>query len=153
MKRFVTLLVLLILMPSSFLGVEPNEILDDSQLEQRARDISKNIRCMVCQNENIDDSAAELARDFRILIREMLVEGNTDQQIYDYIEDRYGEFALLKPRFNPKNWILYFSGPILIMLCLILIYRSYKNSKFEELPANDFTLEEKKRIKELISKR
>lgn len=152
MKRVIILFVLLVLLPLSVLGVEPNEILADPQLEQRARDISQNIRCMVCQNENIDDSAADLARDFRILIREMLVEGNTDQQVYDYIEDRYGEFALLKPRFNSKNWILYFSGPILIILCLILFYRRYRNSKFEELPANDFTPEEKQKIEELISK-
>ncbi len=152
MKRFITLFVLLIFLPLSVLGVEPNEILEDPQLEQRARDISQNIRCMVCQNENIDDSAAELARDFRILIREMLVEGNTDQQIYDYIEERYGEFALLQPRFSPKNWILYLSGPILIILSLVLIYRRYRNSKFEELHANDLTSEEKQKIEELISK-
>ena len=152
MKRLITLIALLIFLPLSVLGVEPNEILNDPQLEQRARDISQNIRCMVCQNENIDDSAAELAMDFRILIREMLVEGNTDQQIYDYIEERYGEFALLQPRLSPKNWILYLSGPILIILSLILIYRRYRNSKFEELPANDLTPEEKQKIEELISK-
>ena len=132
------------------LGVEPNEILDDPELEQRAREISQNIRCMVCQNENIDDSEAELARDFRILIREKLVEGNSDQQIYDHIVDRYGEFALLKPRFEPKNWFLYFSGPILVLICLVLVFRRFIRKKNEESGTKILTPEEEQKIETLL---
>lgn len=146
MKRFAVILCLGLLFPLGVMGVEPNEILADPELEQRAREISQNIRCMVCQNENIDDSNAELARDFRLLIREKLVEGNSDQQIYDFIVDRYGEFALLKPRFNPQNWLLYFSGPILVLICLLLVFRRFKLRQNEEANTIKLTPEEEQKV-------
>ncbi len=149
MKRVVVIVCLALLVPFGVLGVEPNEVLDDPELEQRAREISQNIRCMVCQNENIDDSDAELARDFRILIREKLVEGDSEQQIYDYIVERYGEFALLKPRFNPQNWLLYFSGPVLVFICLLLVFRRFKLRKNEEFEAKRLTPEEEQKIEAL----
>ncbi len=152
MKRIVLIILITVLTPQISVGVEPDEILDNPILEQRAREISKNIRCMVCQNENIDASEAELARDFRILIREKLVEGNSDQEIYDYIVDRYGEFALLQPRFNTQNWILYFSGPILIVICLFIVWRRYKGKGNEETEFNELTLEEEHRIEMLRNK-
>ncbi len=151
MKRVFALIVFLALLcPLNVLGVEPSEILDNPELEQRAREISQNLRCMVCQNENIDDSDAELARDFRILIRDKLVEGYSDQQIYDYIVDRYGEFALLKPRFNPQNWLLYFSGPILVLICVSLFFRRFKHKKNEDSSTKSLTLEEEEKVETLL---
>lgn len=100
---------------SAALAVNPDEILPDPQLESRARQISAELRCMVCQNESIDDSNAELARDLRILVRERLTSGDTDKQVIDFVVDRYGEFVLLKPRFNAQTALLW-GFPVLILL-------------------------------------
>jgi len=97
------------------LAVNPDEILPDPQLESRARQISAELRCMVCQNESIDDSNAELARDLRILVRERLTSGDTDKQVIDFVVDRYGEFVLLKPRFNAQTAFLW-GFPVFILL-------------------------------------
>lgn len=106
--------------PSITLAVEPDEILADPVLEDRAREISRNIRCMVCQNESIDDSGADLAKDLRILIREKITEGMEDGDIYRYISDRYGDFALFRPRVNAVNLGLYASGPLFLVVALLL---------------------------------
>ena len=151
MKKVSVIVCLVFLFPICVLGIEPNEVLENPLLEQRAREISQNIRCMVCQNENIDDSAAELARDFRILIREKLVEGYSDQQIYDYIVERYGEFALLKPRFDLQNWMLYFSGPILVLIGLLVVLRRFKLKKNENSDVKILTPEEE-RVVEMLRK-
>ncbi len=103
-------------MPPPALAVLPDEILDDPVLEARAREISKGLRCLVCQNENIDDSNAQLARDLRLLVRERLVAGDTDEQVVSYIVDRYGEFVLLKPRFSGSNLLLWAAGPLLLLV-------------------------------------
>ena len=87
-------------------AVNPDEMLSDPALEQRARAISAQLRCMVCQNESIDDSNAELARDLRVLVRDRLKNGDSDQQVMDYIVSRYGEFILLKPRFAARTLLL-----------------------------------------------
>ncbi|MEM9230294.1 MAG: cytochrome c-type biogenesis protein [Pseudomonadota bacterium] len=114
MIRFVTLcLALLVAVPAS--AVQPDEILGDPALEARARDLSKEIRCLVCRNESIDESNAELARDLRILVRERLVAGDTDAQVFSYLVDRYGEYVLLRPRFNAGNLILWFAGPVMLL--------------------------------------
>ncbi|MEN5297357.1 cytochrome c-type biogenesis protein [Brucella sp. TWI559] len=105
----------LILYGSAALAVNPDEILPDPQLESRARQISAELRCMVCQNESIDDSNAELARDLRILVRERLTSGDTDQQVIDFVVDRYGEFVLLKPRFSAQTALLW-GFPVLLLL-------------------------------------
>jgi cytochrome c-type biogenesis protein CcmH len=96
-------------------AVQPNEMLDDPVLEQRARDISGQLRCMVCQNESIDESHAELAHDLRVLVRDRLKKGDTDQEAIDYIADRYGEFVLLKPRFNMRNLLLW-ATPLIVLM-------------------------------------
>ncbi len=89
------------------LAVTPDEILDDPALEQRARDISAGLRCMVCQNQSIDDSDAALAKDLRVLVRQRLVEGDSDDEVVDYVVSRYGEFVLLKPRLTAQTLLLW----------------------------------------------
>ncbi|WP_417435123.1 cytochrome c-type biogenesis protein [Hoeflea sp.] len=97
------------------LAVNPDEVLDDPALEARARALSLEFRCLVCQNQSIDDSNAELARDLRLLVRERLVAGDSDQDVIDYVVSRYGEFVLLKPRFSVQTLLLW-GAPIGIFL-------------------------------------
>ena len=96
-------------------AVQPDEMLADPKLEHRARDISGGVRCMVCQNENIDDSNAPLARDLRLLVRERLKKGDSDDQVRDYLVERYGDFVLLKPPLKPDTLILWIT-PALVLL-------------------------------------
>lgn len=118
------LILLLCILATPLFAVEPDEILDDPVLEQRARDLSKGLRCLVCRNENIDSSNAGIARDLRLLVRERLVAGDSDTQAVDFIVDRYGEYVLLKPRFGLSNAILYLVGPgfLLFGAGLTLVY-------------------------------
>ena len=97
--------VLISLAMSPVKAVEPDEVLQDTVLEARARHISEGLRCLVCQNQSIDDSAAPLAKDLRVLVRERLKAGDTDQQIEDFVVARYGEFVLLNPRFEPQTFL------------------------------------------------
>ncbi|MGI3167882.1 cytochrome c-type biogenesis protein [Pseudooceanicola sp. C21-150M6] len=117
MRRFILVLAL-ILTPLTALAVQPDEILDDPALEARARDLSKGLRCLVCRNENIDDSNAELARDLRLLVRERLTAGDTDEEAIDFITDRYGEYVLLNPRTGGSNLVLWLAGPAMLILGL-----------------------------------
>lgn len=125
MKGILSILLLLLSLSSAG-AVEPGEILDNPVLEQRAREVSKDLRCVVCQNQSIDDSNAELARDMRILVRERLVAGDSNQQVLDYMVSRYGDFVLLDPPFKQSTYVLWF-GPALIVgigvLVLIVSYR------------------------------
>ncbi|GGE28098.1 cytochrome c biogenesis protein CcdA [Primorskyibacter flagellatus] len=107
--------VLALLVATSAHAVQPDEILPDPALEQRARDLSKGLRCLVCRNENIDDSNADLARDLRLLVRERLVAGDTDEEVLDFITDRYGEYVLLTPRTGGSNWLLWAAGPAMLV--------------------------------------
>ncbi|MBZ9850847.1 cytochrome c-type biogenesis protein CcmH [Mesorhizobium sp. CA14] len=96
-------------------AVKPDEVLQDPALEARARVLSEGLRCMVCQNQSIDESDADLARDLRVLVRQRLLAGDTDQQVMDYIVSRYGEFVLLKPRFSLRNALLW-GTPVLLLI-------------------------------------
>jgi cytochrome c-type biogenesis protein CcmH len=96
-------------------AVTPDEILDDPQLERRARAISAELRCMVCQNQSIDDSDADLAKDLRVLVRDRLVAGDTNDEVFAYVVSRYGEFVLLRPRFS-VNTALLWGAPILVLI-------------------------------------
>lgn len=96
-------------------AVEPDEILDDPALEARARSLSEGLRCLVCRNESIDASSAELARDLRLLVRERLVAGDSDEEALDYIVARYGEYVLLNPPVTGSSWILWLAGPALAL--------------------------------------
>jgi cytochrome c-type biogenesis protein CcmH len=99
-------------------AVLPDEILADPALEARARELSRGLRCMVCRNESIDESNAELARDMRILVRERLTAGDSDQEVIEFVVDRYGEYALLKPTTGGANWLLWAAGPLMLLLAL-----------------------------------
>ncbi len=109
------LLILALLLPVTAGAIEPSEMLKDPALEARARAISQEIRCLVCQNQTIDDSNADLAHDLRVILRERLLAGDTDQQVKDYLTARYGDFILLKPPFRARTLILWI-GPALVFL-------------------------------------
>ena len=110
-------------------SVEPDEILNNAKYELRARNISKNIRCMVCQNQSIDESNAPLAKDLRVLIREKIKEGSKDDEIYEFLTDRYGDFILLKPPFNSKTLFLWLLPIVFLVLVIYTIF--YHNKKSE----------------------
>jgi cytochrome c-type biogenesis protein CcmH len=111
MKRFAIILAL----AAAMLAVQPDEILADPIKEARARELSKELRCMVCQNQSIDDSDAPLARDLRLLVRERISAGDSDAQVIDFLVARYGEFVLLKPRFNQHTVLLWLLPPLALM--------------------------------------
>ncbi|THF93353.1 MAG: cytochrome c-type biogenesis protein CcmH [Sulfitobacter sp. SK025] len=110
------LVLALMLLVTPAWAVQPDEILSDPVLEQRARDLSKGLRCLVCRNESIDESNASLARDLRILLRERLVAGDSDTQAVGYIVDRYGEYVLLSPPATGSTWLLWGAGPLMLLL-------------------------------------
>ena len=123
----ITIICLTQLISNFSFSVEPDEILKNPKYELRARNISKNIRCMVCQNQSIDESNAPLAKDLRILIRDKIKEGNKDEEIYKFLTDRYGDFILLKPPLNSKNLILWFLPFIFLILGIYVVF--YHNKK------------------------
>ena len=110
-------------------AVEPDEILQDQKQELRARNISKNIRCMICQNQSIDESNAPLARDLRILIRNKITEGNSDKEIYKFLTDRYGDFILLKPPIQLSTLALWFLPFVFFIVGVFVVFWHNKKSK------------------------
>src|SRR6516164_471925 len=123
---FLGALLMLMLVTNLAKAVEPDEILKDKALEARARHISEGLRCLVCQNQSIDDSAAPLGKDLRVLVRERLKAGDTDQQIEDFVVARYGEFVLLKPRFEPHTFLLWFATPVVFIIALLIVAFAYR---------------------------
>ena len=113
-------------------AVDPEEFLQDPQLELRARTISKNIRCMICQNQSIDESASPLAKDLRILVRNKLTEDLTDKEIYKFLTDRYGDFILLKPPLIKNTYALWYFPFIIFILGIIVFYWYYKKSNYDK---------------------
>ena len=109
------LLMLTLVLPGRASAVEPGEMLSDPALEARAREISQELRCLVCQNQSIDDSNAALARDLRVLVRERLSAGDSNDEVIRFIVDRYGDFVLLNPPFKPSTWLLWL-GPALVLV-------------------------------------
>ncbi|WP_048649136.1 cytochrome c-type biogenesis protein [Nitratireductor soli] len=124
-----TLVLAAVLWSSPALAVQPDEVLSDPVLEQRARDLSAELRCMVCQNQSIDDSDAELARDLRILVRDRLKAGDDNGQVLDYVVARYGEFVLLKPRFSVRNALLWGTPFVLLLVGGSVIYANARLRK------------------------
>ena len=114
---------------SRVFAVEPSEILDDAKLENRARNLSSNIRCLVCQNENIDSSESEFAKDLRLYIRKQLIEGRTDDEIEKFLVSKYGTYILFKPEFTGYNIFLYLFGPFIFIFSFIMILFVFLNAK------------------------
>lgn len=146
--------ILLISISSTVNAVEPREILENPLLEERARQISKDLRCLVCQNESIDESDAALARDLRVLVRERLQLGDSNDEVLQFVVDRYGEFALLRPRIDGVNYILWWFGPLFLLFSIttaLMYVRKLGNiSKYSSdstAPLND---EERKKLKEIV---
>jgi cytochrome c-type biogenesis protein CcmH len=133
-------------------AVEPSERLADPALEARARALSQELRCLVCQNQSIDESNADLAHDLRILLRQRLVAGDTDQQVLDYLAARYGVFVLLDPPFLPTTYLLWLTPPLLVLAAGgVLMLRSRRRPPERVLPA--LTEEERARAATLLSER
>jgi cytochrome c-type biogenesis protein CcmH len=123
MRRLALIALLLaVFAPGAALAVTPDEMLKNPVLEARARHLSEELRCMVCQNESIDDSQAPLAHDLRVLVRQRLVAGDTDQQVLDYLVARYGQFVLLKPRFEPATYLLWGLPPAVLLAGMIALF-------------------------------
>ena len=132
-RRKILIILSLLFLQFSFnkiASVEPDEFLEDSKLELRARDISKNIRCMVCQNQSIDDSDSPLAKDLRILIRNEIKIGKSDKEIYKFLSDRYGDFILLNPPIKLKTLALWFLPFIFFLVGIYIIFN--QNKKFKK---------------------
>ncbi|MCY3982860.1 MAG: cytochrome c-type biogenesis protein CcmH [Roseovarius sp.] len=147
MKR---LALVLPLFPSHAIAVEPDEILGNTILEERARGISAELRCLVCMNESIDDSNAELARDLRILVRERLLEGDPEEEVFQYIVDRYGEFVLLKPDMSGSNLVLWLTGPAIMVLGGALGVRHMRRRSPAAVEDEVLTREEQSRLSKIL---
>lgn len=153
-RALATALVALTLLAPAAQAVQPDEILPDPALEARARALSQNLRCLVCRNENIDDSNAPLARDLRLLLRERLTAGDSDEQAVAYLVDRYGEYVLLKPTAHGANLLLWVAGPAMLLVGVgIAAAAQSRRRKAAEEPAGAPTglnAEEERRLAELM---
>jgi cytochrome c-type biogenesis protein CcmH len=142
--------LLMLLMAAPAFAVNPDEVLADPALEARARAISATLRCLVCQNESIDDSNADLAREIRLIVRERLVAGDTDEQVVKYLVDRYGEYVLLKPVFAPHTLVLWAAAPAVLVIGGIAIVIGVRRRRGSAVPeAVALTPDEQRALDEL----
>jgi len=151
MKRIAALVLLLLAAALPAAAVAPGEMLADPALEARARDISKDLRCLVCQNQSIDDSDAQLARDLRVLVRQRLAAGSSNEEVVDYVVSRYGDFVLLKPPFKLSTYVLWI-GPAIIfaggLLAIVVFYR--RRAGLAETAPPPLSAEESRRLERLL---
>jgi cytochrome c-type biogenesis protein CcmH len=150
MRRALIIVLSLMLQLSPASAVEPDEILTDPALESRARALSAGFRCLVCQNQSIDDSDAPLARDLRLLIRERIQSGDTDNEVRNYVVSRYGDFVLLRPPFGSRTLILWLSPFLLLLAAVLFILFRRRLSPVSDLP---LTESEEQRLRDLTSPR
>lgn len=143
------LILALMLAATPALAVQPDEMLADPVLEARAREITAELRCVVCRNESVDDSNAEIARDIRLMVRERLLAGDTNAQAIQYMVDRFGEYVLLNPRATGANLVLWWSGPILLVAGLGIAAMAFRRRKSSETPA--LSDSEEARLRELLN--
>lgn len=153
-RRLLEIVCLSLAMGFAALGpshaVQPSEVLQDPVLEARARALSEGLRCLVCQNQSIDDSDAPLAKDLRVLVRERLTAGDSDDEILDFVVARYGEFVLLKPRFTPHTWLLWLATPVVLLGAAAAIIFAHRRRNSAAEGAKPLTASEKRRLKRLI---
>lgn len=145
--RAILALAMLVLLSVPALAVRPDEMLVDPGLEARARTISEGLRCLVCQNQSIDDSDAELAHDLRVLVRERLTAGDSDQAVLDYIVARYGEYVLLNPVVAPHTLLLWVAAPVVLVIGGIVVFVGARRKRVAGQAA--LTEDEAKAIEEL----
>ena len=150
MRCLVFLALLALIAPGAALAVQPDEMLKNPVLEARARNLSQELRCMVCQNQSIDDSEASLARDLRLLVRERLMQGDSDKQVLDFLVARYGEFVLLKPRFEPQTLLLWGSPPLSLLGGLVVLLVMARRRQTTDLSAGELSATEQQRIAKLV---
>lgn len=151
MKRFALVPLLFVALVKPAFAVNPDEVLADPALEARARAISGELRCMVCQNQSIDDSNAELAKDLRVLVRERIKAGDSDGEVMDYIVSRYGEFVLLKPRVG-ANTILLWGMPIFLLLAGGAVIVLQVSRRRRLVSAEPLSAEEQAALDEILRK-
>ncbi len=151
MRRFIIVALLSgLLLPGAALAVKPDEILKDPALEARARTLSQELRCMVCQNQSIDDSDAPLARDLRLLVRERLEKGDSDRQVLDFLVARYGNFVLLKPPVEPATWLLWGLSPLVLVIGIGALVVMARRRRSIALEAAALSVEEQRRLDGLV---
>jgi len=150
MRRLLLAFVLMLLAAPAF-AVNPDEVLADPALEARARALSAELRCMVCQNQSIDDSNADLAKDLRLLVRERITDGDSDEAVLNYIVSRYGEFVLLKPRFSMKTGLLW-GAPALLVLAGGLSLLVFARRRLGKPTGSKLTADEQSKLNELLEK-
>jgi cytochrome c-type biogenesis protein CcmH len=147
--RFVLALVAALVLGGPASAVQPDEVLKDPALEKRAREISAGLRCLVCQNQSIDDSDAQLAKDLRLLVRERLVAGDTNREVESFLVQRYGEFVLLKPTFGTHTLLLWLTPALVLVLGGIGAYMAMRR---RARPAVALDAEEQKALEELLKR-
>lgn len=143
----VLVLLLSILWALPVLAVQPDEMLADPALESRARAITHELRCVVCNNENVDDSNAEIARDIRLMVRERIVAGDDDAQVVQFMVDRFGEYVLLNPRATGSGLVLWLAGPILLLIGLAIAIATIRRRQPAAAPLSD---DEQRRLEEIL---
>lgn len=151
MRRLVVIAMLAaLLMPFHAFAVQPDEILKDPALEARARALSQELRCMVCQNQSIDDSDAPLARDLRLLVRERLQKGDSDRQVLDFLVERYGNFVLLKPPIEPQTLLLWVVSPLMLLVGIGALIVMARRRRSVALETGGLSADEQRRLDEIV---
>ncbi|MEM7320637.1 MAG: cytochrome c-type biogenesis protein [Pseudomonadota bacterium] len=147
----IRLIAILLVMATPLWAVQPDEVLEDPGLENRARAISKDLRCLVCRNESIDESNADLARDLRLLVRERLLAGDSDAQVIAFVVDRYGEYVLLRPKTDGANLLLWAAGPVMLLLAALIGWLYVRTRSHAAGPLErELSEEEQKRLREIL---
>ena len=150
-QLFMLTLAIILSLPLNAPAIEPSEILQNPQLEARARNLSRNIRCLVCQNQSIDDSNASLAKDLRKIVREQLVSGASDNEIYDFLIARYGDFVLLRPPIKVTTYVLWY-GPLFIFFAGLLLSVLFLIRRKRIMPEEPLSPEEQEELSSLINR-
>jgi cytochrome c-type biogenesis protein CcmH len=153
MRRLAAIaLVLAVIASSNSLAIQPEEMLKDPKLEARARELSRELRCMVCQNQSIDESEAPLARDLRLLVRERLTKGDSNQQVLDFLVARYGEFVLLKPLLESRTIILWALPPVALLAGAVGLFFAVRRRRTIQPEPATLSNEEQRKLSTLVDK-